>query len=90
MKSNGGLTTKRLLKQSTVVLLSVILGSVFAIMSAVSSVMGMVEKRVKQIKHRLKMNQLRIASQIVKQIVLDSKSSLTLPPNLKALSLISR
>lgn len=44
-KSSAGLTTKRLLKQTLILMLSGILGSVFGMMSAIGGVMQFLEKQ---------------------------------------------
>mmetsp|Transcript_34315 Transcript_34315/g.60062 ORF Transcript_34315/g.60062 Transcript_34315/m.60062 type:complete len:1187 (+) Transcript_34315:3689-7249(+) len=51
-KSSAGLTTKRLLKQTLILLFSGILGSVFGIMSAIGGALQFVEKNIQKWKRR--------------------------------------
>lgn len=44
-KNNVGLTTKRLMKQTLLMLFGALIGSVFGIMSAVGGAMAFIEKR---------------------------------------------
>jgi hypothetical protein len=44
-KNNVGLTTKRLMKQTLLILFGALIGSVFGIMSAVGGAMAFIEKR---------------------------------------------